>query len=130
MLRSTLLDFLGIHEYRIFLTERLHGNLNISAPLHSKYLIQAPNSSSGFGLSSSMYYDMMLPKLLLIFAMIAKYRIFLRNILHGNLNISAPLHSKCLIQAPNSSSGFGLSSGMYFVMPRPKVPEIFAIIAN
>src|SRR2546430_2270958 len=119
-----------IANFRIFRRNKLHGNLNISAPLHSKYLIQAPNSSSGFGLSSGMYLVMARSKLPEISAIIANFRIFRRNKLHGNLNISAPLHSKYLIQAPNSSSGFGLSSGMYFVMPRSKVPEISAIISN
>src|SRR5438105_2330349 len=119
-----------IANVRIFRRKKLHGNLNISAPLHSKYLIHAPNSSSGFGLSSGIYFVMPRSKLPEISAIIANVRIFRRKKLHGNLNISAPLHSKYLNHAPNSSSGYGLSSGMYFVMPRSKLPEISAIIAN
>src|SRR2546430_2257622 len=119
-----------IANVRIFRRKKLHGNLNISAPLHSKYLNHAPNSSSGFGQSSGLYFVMPRSKLPEISAIIANVRIFRRKKLHGNLNISAPLHSKYLIHAPNSSSGFGLSSGMYFVMPRSKLPEISAIIAN
>src|SRR5438105_3813393 len=131
MARSKLPEISAIiANFRIFRRNKLHGNLNISAPLHSKYLIQAPNSSSGFGLSRGVYFVMPRLKLPEISAIIANFRIFRRNKLHGNLNISAPLHSKYLIQAPNSSSGFGLSSGMYFVMPRSKIPEISAIIAN
>src|SRR2546430_1187720 len=119
-----------IANVRIFRRKKLHGNLNVSAPLHSKYLNHAPNSSSGFGLSSGMYFVMPRSKLPEISAIIANVRIFRRKKLHGNLNISAPLHSKYLNHAPNSSSGFGLSSGMYFVMPRSKLPEISSIIAN
>src|SRR2546430_2372059 len=106
-----------IANFRIFRRNKLHGNLNISAPLHSKYLIQAPNSSSGFGLSSGMYFVMPRSKVPEISAIIANFRIFRRNKLHGNLNISAPLHSKYLNQAPNSSSGFGLSNGKNYVIP-------------
>src|SRR5256886_1805987 len=117
-------------DYRIFRREKLDGNLNISAPLHSKYLNQAPNSSSGYDLSSGMYFVMPRSKLPEISAILVDYRIFRREKLHGNLNISAPLRSKYLNQAPNSSSGFDLSSGMYFVMPRSKLPEISAILVD
>src|SRR5438105_10602471 len=99
-----------IANFLIFLLHDALPILNISAPLHSKYLIQAPNSSSGFGLSSGMYFVMPRSKLPEISAIIANLRIFRRNKLHGNLNISAPLHSKYLIQAPNSSSEYGLAS--------------------
>src|SRR2546430_1611737 len=110
--------------------KKLDGNWNIKEKLHSKYLTHAPNSSSGFGLSSGMYFVMPRSKLPEISAIIANVRIFRRKKLHGSLNISAALHSKYLNHAPNSSSGFGLSSSMYFVMPRSKLPEISAIIAN
>src|SRR5438105_1698391 len=117
-------------DFRIFRTEKLHGNLNISAPLHSKYLKYVPNSSSGFDLSSGMYYIIRPSCSQEISAILVDFRIFRTEKLHGNLNILAPLHSKYLKYVPNSSSGFDLSSGMYFAMPRSKLPEISAILVD
>src|SRR5438105_15832729 len=105
-----------IANFLIFLLHDALPILNISAPLHSKYLIQAPNSSSGFGLSGGMYFVMPRSKLPEISAILVDFRIFRTEKLIGRSKSTDTLHSKYLIQAPNSSSGIGLSSVMYFII--------------